>query len=151
MELDNLIHPLERLKCVPKFAEMFKKIQELEMLNRELTKIIPAPGCKSLHIANIRDQVLILHADSSAWANRLRYLAPMILQHLRANGWPNLLNTQVRVSLNGVASPEILSPKRPVLSSTTIELLHRVADDTPDPQLRSAWEGLANSCNSADE
>jgi len=150
MNLDNLIHPLQKLQHATKLAPIFDKIQELEILQCELAKIIPAPGDKYLHIANIRDQVLILHADSPAWASRLRYLAPVILEHLRARGWPNLIDTQVRVSRNAAIATEILPPERQTLSATTIELLQRVARNTPDPQLRSAWERLANSCNAAD-
>lgn len=149
--MDKLSNPIARLKSIPAIAQMLDKAQELERINRELAVIIPEPYRSSLCIANIREQILILHAASSAWATRLRYMAPMILAHLQAHGWPHLISTEVRVSRNRIAAPVPSLPERPGLSATTIKLIQRIAQNTNDPQLRHAWESLAGGNFPAEE
>ena len=120
-------------------VQLLDRARELEGIIREIATILPVKFISHCQVANLRCTVLVLKADSSAWATRLRYQAPAILEHLQSHGWPALVEVKLRVgSPNSVASPV----RRAVMSQSTILLIHSLARTYPDAGLRAAWGRL---------
>jgi hypothetical protein len=125
---------------------LVKRAQALQALDDRLGEYL-TPLLKShCTVAALRDDVLVINAHSPAWATRLRYLAPSILEflHGRGEGLPSFQAIRIRVSL-----PEeiILTAKplpRPQLSIQTAMHLKHIAQSIPDPDLQSILVRLSN-------
>ena len=116
--------------------------RELEGIAQEVAAALPARLLHHCRVASRRGTQLVLQVDSPAWATRLRYQVPALLEHLQAHGWPGLTQARVRVR---VGQPEPVPPpaQRAVMSRESAELLRTVAEDCSDPDLRAAWGRLA--------
>ncbi|WP_144393689.1 DciA family protein [Pleionea sediminis] len=71
------------------------KIKQLDQivkakLNKNLT-----PHCR---VANYRDNRIVIAADSSSWATRLKFELPNLLSNLRAEGFAGLQAIDVIIS-----------------------------------------------------
>jgi hypothetical protein len=125
---------------------LVKRAQALQALDDRLGEYL-TPLLKShCTVAALRDDVLVINAHSPAWATRLRYLAPSILEFLHGRGesLPSFRAIRIRVSL-----PEevILTAKplpRPQLSIQTARHLKHIAQSIPDPDLQSILVRLSN-------
>lgn len=116
--------------------------QRLEAFNRILRGCIPAPLNQHCQVANLRDNILVLHADSSAWALKLRYGSRALLQQLRQRGIPGLDTIEVKVRPNlAPYRSEKIRPAR--MSTKTAQLLDSIANDTNDSHLKNALQRLA--------
>ena len=120
--------------------------QRLEVLNRTLRGCIPAPLNQHCQVANLRDNILILHADSSAWALKLRYSSRVLLQQLRQRGVPELSAIEVKVRPDNAAPTAIRRPEKirhAHMSDKTAQLLDSIASDISDDRLKIALQRLA--------
>lgn len=122
---------------------VFNHSQRLEVLNRTLRGCIPAPLNQHCQVANLRDNILILHADSSAWALKLRYSSRTLLQQLHQRGLPGLSAIEVKVRPHNAAvkRPEKIRHAR--MSGKTAQLLDSAAGDIGDARLKLALQHLA--------
>ena len=86
-------------------------------------------------MANIKAEIAVLFVNSSAWATRLRYNIPTILDALNNNLNFKTIKT-IRIK---VKHPEITKSskiKKPLsLSKNTAQLLQDTANDINDPEL----------------
>ena len=64
-------------------GRVINRAKELRKLTTQLKKMVDAPLCDHIYVANIRDTTLIIGTDSAAWHTRVKYLAPMILEQMR--------------------------------------------------------------------
>ncbi|MCP4041693.1 MAG: DUF721 domain-containing protein [Gammaproteobacteria bacterium] len=127
-----------------KFRQLVRQAGYLEQVNRSL-QIYLEPALRGhCIVANIRKETLVLQADSPAWASRLRFLGPSILQNLSRNfGWENVSRTKVIVRPPDYTSSQSRS-RQPRISPRTAELLHQVGEDIDDDDLREAFLRLAH-------
>ena len=117
--------------------------QRLETLNRVLRGCIPAPLNQHCQVANLRDNILVLHADSSAWALKLRYGSRTLLQQLRQRGMPGLDTIEVKVR---PPNPTLHRPEKirsVQMSAKTAQLLDSIASGINDSPLKNALQRLA--------
>lgn len=115
----------------------------LEVLNRTLRGCIPAPLNQHCQVANLRDNILILHADSSAWALKLRYSSRMLMQQLRQRGVPALSTIEVKVRPQNAVINRPEKIRRAYMSNKTAQLLDSIAHDIEDNHLKVALQRLA--------
>jgi hypothetical protein len=106
-------------------------------------------------VANIRDQNLMLIADSPVWATRLRQLSPQILQFIRDNApRDEKVIHHVQISTryhptNGSGQQTLNKNNRPSdqprlhISDKTATILSQSADSIEHPQLKSALLRIA--------
>lgn len=95
-------------------------------------------------VANIADDRLILHAESSAWATMLRYQCPRLLAGLQTQpGLERLRDVRVKIAPLAAAGAGGRPPRR-YLSPKAAQLLRSVADSTDAPALEQALRRLAN-------
>lgn len=115
-------------------------------LQLRLESILGLDAASHCRIQNLRDGVLVLQADASSWAARLRYELPRLLERLRATpGLQHLRDIQIRVAVpdRPVSKPS----KRARLSKEAGAILESAATAIQDPQLREALQRLARKGN----
>ncbi|MCB1764297.1 MAG: DUF721 domain-containing protein [Gammaproteobacteria bacterium] len=117
-------------------AQTRRQATLLELVQRELETTLQA----HLQVALLRDRLLILYTDSSAWASRLRFVSRTLRGRLSERGY-QIDKITVRVSLK----PAERAPgqHRRSLSRENGRLLDRTADGIDDPDLRRALKRLS--------
>jgi hypothetical protein len=76
--------------------------QTLKQVEKIFKESLPSPLNRHCHIANLREQTLVVNTDSSLWATRLRYIIPELKQRWRQNRLMPIINqviVQVRPPL----------------------------------------------------
>lgn len=116
--------------------------RRLVEIERQVRACLPQDLAEHCQVAGIRDGCLHLFADSPAWAARLRFQEPQIIQAWRRHGSGELRKTQVRVL------PQAQSPRDPVtrkltLTAANVQLLEQTARGIADSRLAQALRRLA--------
>lgn len=122
--------------------------QFLHRLNRLVGSLLDHDSKLHCQAGNIRDGVLILYADSTAWASRLRYQTPALLTQLQHH---KALATLQRIEVKVVPHQEkTVIYQKAKLSSEAASCLHACADSVADSNLRQALQRLAAHHKKAD-
>jgi len=116
-----------------------KKLQQLSRLIQNTLDPEMAAHCQLL---NLRNSSLIMACDSTAWATRLRYHVPTLLQALQQSGLSGVADIQIRVS-PVVQPPQQRAKKRAVLSTDAAYCIQQCAQSVTDPALSRALQQLA--------
>lgn len=108
----------------------------------QVRTLLPAPI--SEHCAGVvqHGRQLLLYADSSAWAGRLRFVTRGLTAQLKQSGL-NLDRITVRVLLKANPRQQKKSHRIRQLSSDNAALLVETAETIDDPDLRAAMKRLA--------
>jgi hypothetical protein len=126
------------------FQHLLTRAKTLQQLTIEVRQRLPkilAPHCL---VANIRNDHLILHTDTAARANLLRYYGPSIIKHLQQHQkLSNLHRTTIRVRIILPLLPTPSQKQRPFLSQANAALLRNMASGVKDAHLKSAFLRLA--------
>ena len=127
---------------------VFAHSQRLETLNHAVRGCLPAPLNQHCQVANLRDNTLVLHADSSAWALKLRYSSRTLLQQLHQHGLQGLNALEVKVRPDNIIDSSLRSPRpekvrHAHMSRGTAQLLDSIAADITDAPLKVALQRLA--------
>lgn len=84
------------------FAQVLERAKELRKLTFKLRNLVDAPLNEHIHVANIRDNILVIGTDSAVWHTRIRYLAPTILEQMQQiKGLEKLESVEFRVQPTG--------------------------------------------------
>jgi len=118
--------------------------KRLERLSRAIRDRLPPALGQHCRLANLAQQTLVMHADSPAWASRLRYYCPQLLADLcHTPGFGQLDEIRIKT-----APPEYLQPPRQaatrLLPASAARLLRATAAVTPPSPLREALLRLAS-------
>lgn len=148
--------PMSSLKSLHKLATagggelelLIRHAACMQCLSQALHAHLGPPFDAHCQVANVRDGMLVVQADSSAWAAKLRFQVAAILAHL--NQQP-LLEEQglgplqaMRVKVAAPRRSELTQPVvRPSLSKNTAALLTSAASAIGDPELRAVLLSLA--------
>jgi hypothetical protein len=123
-------------------AGLLEHVHYLQTLNEQLCACVAPDTASHVQVADLNADRLLIHADSAAWATRLRYLAPQILRCLhRVPSLTALRRIDIRVS--PVAQPATPALHPALLSRTSAAILETAADGIADPALRNALQRLA--------
>lgn len=120
--------------------KLLQKAGRLQQLQSQLHRLLPADLATHVQLANLRGDRLVLTADSSAWASRLRYLSADLLLQLRTNGW-RCQRIDVKVAPL-IQAPPSANVKRS-LSSASRRLLRQTAKHIDDPEMAATLQKLA--------
>lgn len=126
------------------FHTLIKKAQELAMLNELIQNFLPALLKRHVSVANFRQGNLILFVESAAWATRLRYQIPTLLQSLRTDGKLYQLCTidyRIKPRADHTTPPR----PRPTLSATAKELISDAATHIKNKRLKHSMRRLAET------
>lgn len=129
---------------------LVKKAQIIQQLGQKLESCLDPDIRSHFVLANITADVVVLQARSSAWATRLRYYIPQILDVLNNRLGLNNIKT-VRIKL---APPTVEKPAKPKrkqhISDKTASLLMQTADGISDDELRDALIRIAHNYSEKD-
>ena len=110
---------------------------ELLRLTEEVRAQLPLPLSLHCTVGGLRDGRITLVADTPAWAARLRFHGPALLQKLGRG------LSQVRVIISPPRQDRQPPRRRAQLSESSARLLGDTASGVDDPQLRAALLRLA--------
>ena len=122
----------------------------LSQLQRHVSDALPPYLAGLCHVANLKDNVLILHAGNGAVAAKLRQAAPRLLNALAAQG---ILLADIKVATRPPQSaPAARAPLDRSVSHHTQDELHALAEKLPegDP-LRDALERFVRNTRTRDD
>ncbi|MFO1361100.1 MAG: DciA family protein [Burkholderiales bacterium] len=111
-------------------------------LRRAMAEALPEPLRQSCAIANYKQGKVIVLAENSAAAARLRLLAPSLVELLGQRGW-QITGLKIEVQPGARARTQPIEKKRVLLSSSARAALARRGAELPDSRLRHALEALA--------
>jgi hypothetical protein len=119
-----------------RLAHEARLLQALQQLYRQL---VPATLGQGSHVLQLAQQILLVAADNSAVAAKLRQLAPDLVQQMQNNGY-EITGIRVRVQ---VAAPALAAPTPVELSASGQQQLLNLAEELPESSLRNALQRLA--------
>ena len=134
-----------------RLTQLSRDAAHLATLNKLLQSHLPTALSGHIRLAAIRDEVMVLQADSSAWASQLRFRTPEILARVaELPNFPKIVS--IRVRTRNDHSPATASPRseRKPSGQAKNQLL-RQAEVTDDPELRRALRRLAANPKFADD
>lgn len=135
--------PITELLSNTSFAaeQTLRHGEYLRRLNTLLTRILDGDSRLHCQIGNIRDGLLILFADSTAWAVRLRYQTPVLLRELKQQkGLESLQKIEIRVMPK---EEKEHTEQKVSLSSEASSCINACADNISDEKLQNALKRLA--------
>lgn len=126
---------------------LLARAKTLQQLTFEARQCLPEGLSPHCLVANLRDNCLIVHTDTAARANLLRYHTPNIIKHLQQyHELRNLGRVAVKVRPPSLV-PASTSTQRPYLSQANAALLRNVAGGMKDPHLKAAFLRLSRRAN----
>jgi hypothetical protein len=130
------------LKNKPTLKLIEAEISAQQALLEQVRQLLPGDLASHCVAAQERDQQLVLHLDSPAWATRLRYTSPQLLSLLKT-AHPSLREIKVKMVLT--RSPPRRRLSAPHHSDLAAAIILDSAEDTKHPQLRDALLRLSHA------
>lgn len=136
------------LRDKPTLQRLGRELKAQKALLIDLQQCLPADLANHCASAHIRDNTLVVHTDSPAWATRLRYLAPQLIKAV-AGEYPTIQSLSVRL----IVEQPVPAPKATAKhSDRAAEIIHTSANCAkPGPvqdALRRLGDVLKNVKNS---
>ncbi len=129
---------------------LVKKAQRIQQLGQKLETHLDPSLQGNFTLANIHEGVATIMADSSAWATRLRYQIPVILDVLTNQLGQNHVKT-VRIKIAHQHQNERTKDKQTIsLSSEAASYLTRTADAFGDSPIRDSLLKIASNQKAKD-
>ena len=134
-------------KCIPvktflkdgssTLAPLCERAAYLQQMNLDFCSQLPVPLKDHCKLANIANDAVLLHAESSAWAARLRYYTPDLL---------NIVQNRLKLSWIRTIRIKIMFPeekehsnlgRKSTMSASTSRHIADTASCTSDPELKA--------------
>ena len=114
----------------------------IDGINQRLLRYLQPPLNQHVCLANVREDIAVIMADSSVWLTRARYQGPEILTLLRQE--PGLERiSKLHFKIQPLTLHADRPASRPQLSENAAELLISTAKIINDPQLKAALHKLS--------
>jgi hypothetical protein len=138
---------MEDIQCIchGHLSELLKRAQALEKLNAYVKTLLPQPLQAHCQVANLRDGVLVMQVDSSAWASQMRFVQASVLQAWQVESAQIPRPKQIVVHIVSRYQAPPVVPVKPLLSQHNAELLQSTADCLADSALSHALQKLASN------
>lgn len=124
-----------------RLARIYNHIKIINELQIKLAGDLGSPLNQHVAVADYRQGTLVLHADSAAWAAKLRYNTPDILSAFKGD-LPGIRTVRIRVV---PTEPSVTAPRRTVnVSPETAAGIRQAADQISDTALRATLRSIAD-------
>jgi hypothetical protein len=125
-------------------SRLLSRARALGELDALVHGLIPSPLNGHCRVLAMRDDTLIVAADSPVWAARLRYQTSQLVKQLAGVSSVNLRTIQVRVRPSGPRlTGHAFAQARPALSRRNSMVLTQAARSVSDAGLKAALLRLA--------
>jgi hypothetical protein len=140
----NIPIKFNKLKKSGQLSQLLAHARMLAALNNQLKYLLEVPLNDHCQVLALRDQTLILAADSPVWAARLRFHTPRLVKQFSRHLSVPLRTVKVRVCpISGASAPASrAAPKR--RGTVGKQALLQAANTVSDPELKSALQKLAS-------
>ena len=125
-----------------RLSQICNHIEKNRELQTRLRKHLDSPLDQHVTVADYRQQTLVLHTDSAAWAARLRYRTPDVLKVFKS-AIPGIRTIRIKVA--PPAAPERAPRRAQPISADSAGAIRQVADKIGDTALRTALYNIANN------
>jgi hypothetical protein len=115
----------------------------LALLDSHLKRLLETPLNDHCQVLTLRDQTLILAADSPVWAARLRFHIPRLVKQFSRLQTVSLSTIRVRVCPSSRPTAPAERPTTKRRSAAGKKVLLQAAETISDPELKSALLKLA--------
>lgn len=154
MTTNPTIHPWQSVTEVlhtehASLNTVFSKIQQLKQLDTWFKNCLEQDHhlAKRCHVANLRENILILVVDNASIATQLRLLVPELLKRLKLQHSSlqdvQHIHCKVRLPASGMSANNPTKRSQMTLSSDTAAAILETAKTLQDPKLRSIMERIA--------
>jgi hypothetical protein len=139
-------NPLQigKLLGASQYSRLVNQARVLKTLEEFLLELLPADLNTHCRLLAIREDTLVLAADSPVWASRLRFHSPQLLKQLNHTQSVKLRTVQIRVRPPEPFIPDERHKTSRQRSKNSTAALQQVAQAISDPGLKSALLRLAN-------
>lgn len=143
--MSKKFQPLNKhLQNSVEFATIRAKLQQNRGLLEQIQQLLPTPLNEHCVGLAAKPDRLVLYADSSAWASRLRYVTRDILAKLgKKQIHFNKITVKIAID-NRRKAPKQSGRKSRLLSKTNSDQLQKIANSTSDPELSAALMRLSS-------
>jgi len=121
---------------------LLERARKLQRLEQAVLGLLPGNVAAHCKVMNLKNEILVLAAPSSAWAARLRFAGPQLVEQLKGQFALNLRTIQIRIQPETVEIQTIRQPQLK-LSLASGTLLAQTAQTVNHPALREALYRLA--------
>jgi hypothetical protein len=128
------------LAASQELREFARKTQELATLQRQYRQLAPSNLASASQVTGFERQILIIGAENSAIAAKLRQLAPQLV-HLLQGGGAKVTGIRVRVQV--AQQPPVRKLPHLTLGASGRQHMKNLADNLPDSPLKQAIQRLA--------
>jgi hypothetical protein len=121
--------------------KLYTHAKDICVLNEKLHNYLDPNLSRHCSIANYSADTLLVNAETSAWASKLRNHIPDILDFARHQcGLTKLISVRIRVSPipNNTTQADTHSTRKASLSKKSAEFIESVASSIHDPALRES-------------
>jgi|TARA_B110000046_G_C12970969_1_gene388910 hypothetical protein len=127
------------------FAALYKRANSIQEIDCSLKKLLDPSLKDKFELANINSDIAVLLVSSSAWATRLRYCTPVIIDVF--NNQLNLTSIKtVRIKIKKLEHDNSTSIRKPIyLSNNSAKFLSDVANSFDDPELRKCFLNISKN------
>jgi len=126
------------------YSRLVSQTRILTALETLLQQLLPEPLKAHCHLLAIRDETLVLAADSPVWAARLRFHAPQLVKQLKRSQTVKLRTVRIRVRPPERKVPTERRKATIHRSIKSTAALQQVAQTVSDPGLKTALLRLAS-------
>jgi hypothetical protein len=125
-------------------ARLLSRARALRELDALVHELIPSPLNRHCRVLSVRNDALIVAADSPVWAARLRYQTSQLVKQLTTDSSVKLRTVQVRVRACECPRGSGIAQVQPPLSKRNSIVLKQAARSVTDAGLKAALLRLAN-------
>ena len=125
-------------------GRLYLHVRYLTLLEKKLCLFLDSPLNTHCSVANVTNDTLVLHSDSAAWAAKLRYNIPAILNYMQNECNLTTLKTiRIKIKLPENHQRSVPARKKPILSKASAHFINQAAATMSDDDLRLSLLKLA--------
>ena len=125
-------------------SRLLSRARALGELGALVHELIPSPLNDHCRVLSVRDDTLVVAADSPVWAARLRYQSSQLVKQLSRVSSVKLRTVQVRVRASEEPPDGRMTPIRQPVSGRNSMALKQAARSVTDAGLKAALLRLAS-------
>lgn len=127
------------------FQRLHSQVHELKRLQQLFETVLDTDLRTHLRVMQLKGNCLIIEAENSAWASRLRFRAPELIKDLRCVPEFNAVTKIDCKTKQSPAPAQSVKYHQPVLSKQSAENIKNMAACIKDPDLKKALTNLATN------
>lgn len=116
---------------------------KLEQLQRFIDSLLDPELARRLQVGALGSDYVVLIAESSAWAAKIRYTIPMILEHLQTHTeYARVTTIRIRTQKYDRPTPHVPEPRRLSLGIEAASAIEETAENIEDQEIARALRKL---------